>query len=162
MIKRSFELKADSDKESALRGCAFRFSEVADGFFGKEKFSEDLEVKMADSGVFLLRDHDHGKLLGREGVNLKVKTEKSGLYFELKSWPDTELAKETRELVKDKILNGASVGFRAEKETIENEIRVFNKIMLYEISLVSRAYYQSSKVEARKESEGECLPPEMF
>ena len=163
MLKRSFILRMEPDdkNDSAMRGYAFKYNEVADGYYGKERFSEDLEV-IEDKRVFMLRDHDPSKMLGRSGVNLEIKTDDQGLMFDLKNLPDTELAKETRELIKKGILDGASVGFMPEKERDENGMKVFESIKLYEISIVGRPYYDSSEVESRHNKINSKIKPPVF
>lgn len=160
MLKRSFVFR--SEEGDALAGYAFRFSEVADGFYGKERFSPGLEVDFAEP-CLLLRDHNPERLLARQGQNFKIKTDKEGLYFSA-TLPQTALATETKTLIKDKILNGASVGFESVQERMDNKVKVFEKIKLYEISLVPRPYYSSSEVSARqnKTLKHRVLPPELY
>ena len=160
MLKRSFVFK--SEEGDNLAGYAFRFSETADGFFGKERFSPDLQVEYADP-CLLLRDHNPERLLARQGQNFQIRTDKEGLYFSA-TLPQTDLAKETQTLIKSKILNGASVGFEPITERTDDQVNVFEKIKLYEISLVPRPYYSSSEVAARhnKTLKHRVLPPELY
>ena len=86
----------------------------------------------------LLRDHDSSQVLARVGANMTVKTDAEGLYFSVSKLPDTQLARETKELVKTGVLSGASVGFQVITERTENKVNVFEAIIkLYEISLVT-------------------------
>jgi len=162
MIKRSFEFRqAGSD---TLSGYAFKFSETADGFFGKERFDPKLKVKFNDR-CFLFRDHNPERLLGKLNKNLEMKTDNVGLHFRVTKLPDTDLAKDTITLVKDEILTGCSVGFKSLSERQDQNIRVFEEIEVFEISLVPRPYYSSSEVEARNElPEGQMKlkPPELI
>ena len=56
------------------------------------------------------RDHDVGRIIGRAGKNLRLEEDKFGLKFRLEL-PKTELASETRELVRGGIVTGMSFAF---------------------------------------------------
>lgn len=163
MIKRNFKFENRADDNSALQGYAFLFSETAEGWLGKERFSPDLQVEIHPR-CSLLRDHDSSKVLARVGANMSVKTDDQGLYFSVSKLPDTQLARETESLVKTGVLSGASVGFTVITERTENKINVFESIKLYEISLVVFPYYESSEVRDRESAtKGESLwPPEIL
>ena len=162
MLKRSFEFKQSDIEGAALSGYAFKYSEIAEGWYGKERFSSDLKVNFNER-CFLFRDHNPERLLARLGKNLEMKQDDIGLFFQVNELPETELARETRELCKKGIITGASVGFLSISERIEKEIRVFEEIEVFEVSLVPRPYYESSEVTARdnKEPEFKPLPPEI-
>ena len=161
MLKRSFVFHRQAGQDDALSGYAFKYSETADGFFGKERFAPDLQVEL-NKDVFLFRDHDSSRLLGKVGKNMQVKTDNTGLYFRVAPLPDTELARETKELVSKGILTGASVGFSVLTENLKDGVNIFEKIKLYEISLTPRPYYKSSEVEARNKKDKQPLPPEYY
>lgn len=146
-LKRAFPFKDEGKK--ALSGYAFKFNERATGGFGTESFSGNLKVDFNPDGVFLLRDHDPKRILGRKGAGFEIETDEAGLRFSLEKFPETELGKETRELIKDKILNGASVGFSVKDKTIENRVTIFTSIQVHEISIVPWPYYKSSELKAR-------------
>ena len=159
ILKRKFKFtKGDSD--SPLSGYAFKFSETAEGFYGKERFSPDLKLVL-NKRCFLLRDHSYQRILGKTDKNLEIKTDDQGLFFRVTKPIDTDLFKETVLLCKERLLDGASVGFRSITEVIEKSVRIFKKIELYEISLTPIPYYESSEVEARSKDKI-ILPPEVF
>lgn len=164
ILKRSFNFHNRKESDS-IEGYAFKFNEVADGWFGKEKFSPDLKVEI-DQDCFLFRDHNPERLLGKVGKNMSIKTDNVGLFFRVDPLPNTELAKETKELVSKGLLTGASVGFSVMTERLEDSVNIYEKIKLYEISIVSRPYYKSSEVESRKQpepkKEKELKPPELY
>ena len=161
LLKRNFTFHRQAGQDDALSGYAFKYSETADGFFGKEKFSENLQVEF-NKDVFLFRDHSPQRLLGKVGKNMTVKTDDQGLYFCVSPLPDTPLAKETKTLVKDGLLTGASVGFSVLSERTEDKVNIFEKIKLYEISLTPQPYYQSSQIEARANKVKNIKPPELY
>ena len=163
ILKRSYKLRVKEGEDNSLTGYAFRFNETADGWYGKERFSPELEVEL-DPECFLLRDHSTERLLGRVGKNMEVKTDSEGLFFKVSPLPDTALAKETKTLIKDGLLSGASVAFSVVTDRTEDKVTVFEKIKLYEISLVPRPYYKSSEIEARQNPtlKNRILPPELY
>lgn len=164
MIKRSFNLSLRAEKESALSGYAFKFNEVADGFFGKERFDPGLNITF-NKRCFLFRDHNPERLLAKLGENLEMQSDDTGLYFRVSTLPDTQLAKDTITLVKNEILTGVSVGFRSVSERMDDNIRVFEQIEVFEISLVPRPYYESSEVQARNNEDNlkvKLKPPELI
>lgn len=164
MLKlRSFkpDLKIREDKEGpVLSGYGFQFHETTpDGCFGKERFSKDIEIDFPDR-VFLLRDHDKSKVLARRGKNLTIETDDQGLAFSCDKLPNTPLAQETRELVKEGIIGDVSIGFEALKESREKDITIYEKIRLHEISILPAGYFESGKVSAREKTKDFYYPPE--
>ena len=118
ILKRSFEIKKRKVGDNSIEGYAFGFdSESENGFFGIEKFSRDLKIDF-DKKVFLLRDHDSSKPLGKLDKNMELSLDEYGLFFKVSPLPNTQLARDTRELIKSGILTGASVGFSADKRKI--------------------------------------------
>jgi len=65
-----------------------------------------------------VRDHDTARIVGRHGKNLQLKEDKFGLFFRLEL-PETELANETFELVKNGIVTGMSFAFWLDTEEWE-------------------------------------------
>ena len=167
MLKlRSFtpELKTREETKDgpALSGYGFQFSEVTeDGCYGKEQFSPDVKIDFP-SKCFLLRDHDRSKVLARRGKNLSIDKNSKGLFFECSKLPDTPLAKETRELIRQGIVEDVSVGFADLDSEIKDGVRTYNHIKLFEISVLPYGYFESGQVEARESKEKPPLPPELI
>ena len=128
-------------------------------------FQPELKVKEGPFGTFLLRAHDDRLILGKSGENLTFETTSEGLKFMSKKI-DTELWRETRELIKQKILRGVSVGFRSLKEELQGKVLIYKEIALHEISLLIAPAYESSSLAARqrknKTLKNKDLPPECF
>ena len=80
---------------------------------------------------------------------MRFNLDKDGLIFEA-DFIDTELWRESRELVKKGVLNGASVGFSSTKERMDQDILVYERIKLYEVSFSHLAGIRI------KRSEGPC------
>lgn len=166
--KRSFkpDLKTRTeDKEGpALSGYGFSFSEITeDGVFGKECFAPDVKIDFPKK-CFLLRDHDRSKVLARKDKNLTIKKDKHGLFFECQKLPKTNLASETRELIKEGIIEDVSVGFIDKDSEVKDNVRTYKHIELHEISLLPYGYYESGQVSARDKDKkkDKPLPPELI
>ena len=159
MLKRSFKFHKRGDSPG-IKGYAFRFSETVNYMGQKERFSPDLKVDFNTAGTFLFRDHNPERVLARVPDTLRFETDKEGLMFTA-DFLDTELWRETRELVNKGVLNGASVGFSSSKESREKDILIYERIKLYEVSLVTWPAYESSEVKARAKG-GRVWPPEVL
>ena len=159
MLKRHFKFHKRGDSPG-IHGYAFRFSEVVDYMGQLERFSPSLKVDLNTSGTFLFRDHNPERVLARAPDTLRFETDTEGLLFEA-DYLDTELWRETRELVAKGVLNGASVGFSSTKERMDKDTLVYEKIKLYEVSLVTWPAYSSSEVNARAKGKSPW-PPEVI
>ena len=143
-----------------IQGYAFRFSETVDYMGQLERFSPDLKLDLNNSGTYLFRDHNPERVLAKVPDTLRFNLDKDGLIFEA-DFIDTELWRESRELVKKGVLNGASVGFSSTKERMDQDILVYERIKLYEVSLVTWPAYESSEVKARAKGK-KAWPPEVI
>ena len=165
MKTRAFKSKLSlrAGKEDAppdLQGIAFSFSEVTDdGVYGRERFAPDCRIDYP-SRVFLLRDHDKGKVLARRGKNLEIEKTAEGLAFRARL-PKTPLAKETAELIREGIIGDVSVGFIEKDSDFSEGIKSYKHVELHEISVLPHGYFESGKVSARA-FEKPPLPPELI
>ena len=146
---KSFKFTKAKDDSFALSGFAFRYDELADLWYGKERMNPEIQIDVHPE-CMLLRDHDAGKPLGKIGKNLYFDNKKEGLYFKVDSLPNTQLASDTMELVNRGILTGLSVGFQAIKFHKEKEVTVWDKIELWELSVVAYPAYDSGRVDRAK------------
>lgn len=123
--------------------------------------------------VRALRDHDPSKVLGRSASGtLRVHEDANGLRSEI-DLPDTELGRETAELVRRGDLDGMSFGFTTEEERWEERqdgpLRELVDVEVFDVSVVSfpaypeaaiegvrsfRAWKQSSDVSPDEEADG--------
>ena len=126
----------------------------------KERFSPGLKVDLNKAGTFLFRDHNPERVLARAPDTLHFKTDNEGLLFEADAL-ETELWKETRELVSKGVLNGASVGFSSTNESRDKDTLIYERIKLYEVSLVTWPAYESSEVKSRAKANNPW-PPEII
>lgn len=159
MIKRSFKFHTRGDSPG-IQGYAFRFNETINYMGQRERFSPDLKVDLNDKGTFLFRDHNPERVLARVPKTLRFNTDSEGLLFEA-DYLDTELWQETRELVSKGVLNGASVGFSSTQDRREQDTLIYERIKLYEVSLVTWPAYETSEVKSRAK-EKNPWPPEFY
>ena len=173
LLRRAKAFQNEKDDKAELSGFAFKYDEIAETF-QSEKMSPDMEIKVMPE-TFLFRGHDPDRILGKVGVNLTLENRKEGLHFRVDKLPDTELARDTMELVRMGILNGVSAGFFEDESEDKDGIHVFKKIRLAELSLVSMPAYDSGRLDrakitylkkepyrTEKDMKKEPKPPEMY
>ena len=155
------ELRIGDSPAPILSGYGFAFNEVTeDGIYGKERFAPDVKVDFPKK-CFLLRDHDRSKVLARRGKNLVVQKDKNGLFFSVDKLPNTPLAQETRELIKQGIVDDVSIGFLDIKSEVKDDIRTFKHIELHELSILPWGYHEAGQVQART-NKRIFYPPEVL
>ena len=172
MIKRSYkshklELRSgDNVGSPILSGYGFCFNETTeDGVYGKERFDPGVKIDFPKK-CFLLRDHDKSKVLARRGKNLTINKDDQGLFFSVNRLPDTQLARETRALIKDGLVEDVSIGFLdIDSDLSSDGVRTYKHIQLHELSILPYGYFESGSVEARSKRENKTLkhsvlPPE--
>ena len=84
------------------------------------------------------------------------------MFFSVDNLPNTPLAQETRELIKEDIINDVSIGFIDLKSTVKDDVRTFKHIELHEISILPWGYHEGGQVEARAKKEKVTYPPEVL
>lgn len=100
--------------------------------------------------VRALRDHDPSRVLGRSGSGtLRIVEDAVGLRSEI-DLPDTELGRETAELVRRGDLDGMSFGFTAERDSwVEKDgrsHRVLSELDIFDVSVVSFPAYPDAAI----------------
>jgi HK97 family phage prohead protease len=100
--------------------------------------------------VRALRDHDPSKVLGRSGSGtLRLVEDAVGLRSEI-DLPDTELGRETAELVRRGDLDGMSFGFSAESDSWSERDgrshRELSDLDIFDVSVVSFPAYPDAAV----------------
>lgn len=161
IIKRAYNHKLElrTGENSVLSGYGFCFNETTqDGSYGQERFSPDVKIDFPKK-VFLLRDHDKSKVLARRGKNLTITKDDQGLFFSVNKLPKTPLADETRELIKEGIIDSVSVGFLDHDSEVKDDVRTYKHIELHELSILPWGYYESGQVTARAKDKI-LYPPE--
>jgi len=112
------------------------------------------QVKAGEHDVLAFTEHDRRNLLGRVSAgNLKLTEDDRGLRFTLEL-PDTQLGRDTRELVQRGILKGMSFSFSVVKDSWAGDgghgRRTVHDLTLFEVSLVGSPAYPSTSVVASR------------
>ena len=138
-----FELRAEGRR---LSGTVLRFGDVAPSF--KERF-EAGAFRMEKVSLNLF--HDRLRAISwLPGGGLEVREEDGELRM-VAELPEIPAADVALRLVREKHVTGLSCEFRAERERMEDGIRVIEAALLGGIGLTTAPAYQSAHVEARQE-----------
>lgn len=151
---RFVELRADDEHEGILSGTAVSYADAAviPGI-GRERFMPGAFGPVDDLDVILNRQHVRLLTLARTGGGGLVLTDgPDALRFDA-TMPDTEAARDTLTLVRQKVLRGASVEFNAVEERFQGGVREIHKARLRAIGIVDSSAYPESTIEARDAGE---------
>lgn len=146
----------DEDKKQTIRGYAVVFDELTDraGYF-KEKIDRHAFDGVDLSEVYLIVGHDFNNLLAKNGVNMRMQIDEKGVWFEA-DLPDTQLGRDTYQLVREGILSGCSFGFTiAECDTdYDNEIDTIIRVgQVFELTLTPIPAYPQTVATAVERKE---------
>ena len=131
-----------------LTGTVMKYGEVSTGAPRPEKFLPGA-FKVPPDGVILNVQHDRNKPIARTPDTLILTDTAEALELRAEV-PGTQEGSDTIVLVRNRILTGLSVEFQAVKEHFEAGVRVIAEAVLSGVSVVDRAAYSGSKVEARR------------
>lgn len=152
-----FEKREDGVDENVIEGYAAVFNKDSEDFGGwHERIAPGAFSDVLKDDVVALFNHDMNLILGRNGKNLTLSEDSTGLKYKVKL-PDTGLAKDMRQLVKDEIISKSSFAFsvleqewKHSKKEGEPSVRTIKKIKrLYDVSPVTSPAYPDSSVGAR-------------
>lgn len=113
------------------------------------------------SDLRLLVNHEVGDLLARASINLKTEIDDTGLYIDAEL-PDTQLARDTWELVSKGIMDGMSFWFVAdvwETDTDKKIDRILHFKRVYEVSVVTFPAYPETVAVATEQTDELEEPP---
>lgn len=154
-----FEKREDGVNENVIEGYAAVFNKDSQDFGGwVERIAPDSFTEVLNDDAVALFNHEDNLILGRNKVNVTITQDAIGLKYSIKL-PDTTLAKDIRQLVKDKIIHQSSFAFTVSTQEWEHNkdkpsVRTIKKIKrLYDVSPVTRPAYIDSTVAARAFSE---------
>ena len=131
-----------------LTGTVMKYGEIATGAPRPEKFLPGA-FKVPPDGVILNVQHDRNKPIARTPDTLILTDTAEALELRAEV-PATTEGSDTLTLVRNRILTGLSVEFQAVKEHFEAGVRVITEAVLSGVSVVDRAAYSGSVVEARR------------
>lgn len=147
-------MNQEDEEKRTLSGYAIKFNDVTTigDQFREQVTSAALEgVDM--SNTFALFNHDWSSPLGRAGRNMNLTVDDTGLRVDI-DLPDTSMARDLAELVKNDIVGGMSFGFTIADDSWtrddEMPLRTINKIdRLYEVTFTPIPAYPTTEVALR-------------
>ena len=152
----SFELRSSDGAPDVISGVAIRYGDRAEiapnlfELFAPGAFGPDV----AKSTVVVNRQHDRASPLGRAGGLLRLSDSADALRAEL-TLPATRDGEDVATLVRDGVLRGFSVEFRAMRDRIEGgNLRIVERAELRGLSVVDDPAYGDSLVALRARIEG--------
>lgn len=106
------------------------------------------------SGVYLLRSHDPDKALGKNGVNMRMEVDETGLFFECELL-DTQIARDTYAEVDAGLIDGMSFGcYLSDPINEATMTRTVTHIdELVEITITPFPAYKEASVVAKRAAE---------
>lgn len=153
----TFEKREDGVDENIIEGYAAVFNKDSEDFGGwHERIAPGAFSDVLNDNAVALFNHDMNLVLGRNGKNVTLTEDSTGLKYRI-TLPDTTLAKDMRQLVKDEIISQSSFAFtvqeqewRHSKNESEPSVRTIKKIKrLYDVSPVTSPAYPDTTVGAR-------------
>ncbi len=150
-----FEKREGGVDENVIEGYAAVFNKDSEDFGGwHERIAPGAFSEVLKDNAVALFNHDMNLVLGRNGVNLKITEDATGLKYRLKL-PDTSFAKDLRQLIKDEIIHESSFAFTVAAQEWKHtdkqpSVRTITKVKrLYDVSPVTRPAYKDATVGAR-------------
>lgn len=107
------------------------------------------------NGVYLMVGHNPDNVLGRAGINMRLESDETGLFFECEL-PNTQYARDWYNLVESGVVDGMSFAFNSEGDTWSPDYkqRTINKISkLYEITITPFPAYGEASVVAKSDNQ---------
>lgn len=106
------------------------------------------------SGVYLLRSHDSDKVLGKNGVNMRLEVDETGLFFECELL-DTQIARDTYAEIEAGLIDGMSFGCyisdKINEVTMTRTVTHFDELI--EITITPFPAYKEASVVAKRAAE---------
>ena len=143
--RRFIEIRSPEPDSRILEGIVITYGEKANGDYGPERF----EAGSLEYGDCILNvQHDRGRPIARTPDTLQLIDSKESLRLRA-DLPETREGTDALTMVRNRILQGLSVEFRAIQERLEAGVRVITRARLTGIGLVDSPSYEGSRVEAR-------------
>ena len=149
-----FEKREDGVDENVIEGYAAVFNKNSEDFGGwHERIAPGAFSDVLNDDAVVLFNHDMNLVLGRNKVNATFSEDERGLKYTVKL-PDTSLARDLRNLIKDGIIHQSSFAFTVAEQAWTKEgdqsVRTIKKIKrLYDGSPVTTPAYPDATIGAR-------------
>lgn len=150
-----FEERDGVKDENVIEGYAAVFNKDSVDFGGwTERIAPGAFSDVTGNDAVALFNHDNNLVLGRNGVNVTISQDPTGLRYSVRL-PDTTLGRDIKELVKSGIIHQSSFAFTvSEQEWKHNKdtpsVRTITKIKrLYDVSPVTSPAYPDATIGAR-------------
>lgn len=152
-----FETRDGEKDSNVIEGYAAVFNKDSEDFGGWiERIAPGAFRDVLKDDAFALFNHEANLVLGRNGVNVTLSEDSTGLKYRIQL-PDTSLANDLRNLVKDGIITQSSFAFTAEKiewayseDRTKPDVRTVKKMKrLYDVSPVTYPAYPDTSVASR-------------
>ena len=149
-------------KKLVLRGYPILFNvetTVYDFWYGeiKEVILPNALDGVDLSNVVLLRSHDPDKILGKNGLNMRLEVDETGLFFECELL-DTQIARDTYTEIDAGLLDGMSFvcyfSDEINRETKKRTVTHFDELI--EITITAFPAYKEASVVTSKANEAEA------
>ena len=147
-------MNQEDEEKRTLSGYAIKFNDVTTiGDQFREQVTSTALEGVDMSNTFALFNHDWSSPLGRAGRNMNLTVDDTGLRVDI-DLPDTSMARDLAELVKNDIVGGMSFGFTIADDSWtrddEMPLRTINKIdRLYEVTFTPIPAYPTTEVALR-------------
>nr|WP_057903330.1 HK97 family phage prohead protease [Loigolactobacillus bifermentans] len=153
--------EATTDKPATIEGYALKFNCDSEPMGWLTRFRERIDPHALDNAdmtnAVALFNHDQNQILGRNGVNLELSVDDTGLKYVLTP-PDTQLGRDLVENVRAGIISQSSFAFSitddsdAEKWTRDGDAEApYNRLIrmidrIYDVSPVTTPAYPDTEV----------------
>ncbi len=160
-----FEVREGKEDENVIEGYAAVFNKDSVDFGGwHERIAPGAFSDVLNDDAVALFNHDMSLVLGRNKVNVSLSQDSTGLRYKVKL-PDTSVAKDLRQLVKDKIIHQSSFAFTVAEQKWEHpkdekqpSVRTITRMKrLYDVSPVTSPAYPDATIGARSFAETKPL-----
>lgn len=139
-----FEIKAGDGGSVEGYGAVFGNVDHGGDIVAPGAFDESIK---SGRKVMMLRGHRHDQVIG---VWDSVKEDHQGLRVAGRFALNTQLGKETHELVKMGAFDGLSIGYRTIEEAMDGKARIIKKAELWEVSAVTFPMNTAARIDAVK------------
>ena len=145
-----FEFRQSEDGLGVVTGTVIRYGDVAKLPWGTEEFKAGAFGDIESADLIANRMHQRTQPLGRSGAGLRIINDDEALRAEL-TLPGTSVGRDTAIEVRERLLRGLSLEFRAIKDTVDDDTnhRVIERAEMFGYGIVDRPAYPGSVAQMR-------------